>query len=487
MSTTEHRADEPVVVVGNGPAAHRFVETLRRRGHQGPVTVLGAEPDAAYHRPLLLSVLDGTLPPGALGLAPPPDGVHVRTSAVVTGIDRRRRLVRTADGTEVPYGLLVLATGSRSRPPGFDGPGVRTLRTLSDVAPLPEGPVVIAGGGLRGVAAAAALRRAGHEVSLVHPGPHPAHHDLDGPAAALVADALERAGVALELGRRVVGREEGKALLDDGRLSAAATLLVCAGEVPRTGPARAAGLPVRRGVLVDDRLRTRDPYVFAIGDCAEPVGARPAHSLASAWEQADALATFLTGGAGRYRPARRVLRPVLAGLDLTVVGPRGALDGDPVEGEEGVTLSDPARGRYARLLLRGERIHAGVVVGLPRAGAGVGRLYAEDRPVQSDRLALLLGATGGYAASGELPETAVICQCNGVTVKTLTSAWRQGARELPALAAATRATTGCGTCGPAVGRLCERLARTPDGADPDGAARAEPAGAAEPTKGHAHA
>ncbi|MEU8774970.1 FAD-dependent oxidoreductase [Streptomyces sp. NPDC048606] len=484
-----------VVVVGNGPAAHRFVEALRRRGHRGPVTVLGAEPTPAYHRPLLLSVLDGTLSAGALALAPPPSGVSVRTSTAVTGVDRRRRLVRTADGADHPYDTLVLATGSRPRSPGFEGPDVRVARTLDGAAPPAEGPVVIAGGGLRGIATAAALRRAGHEVTLVHPDPRLAHRDLDATASAVVAAALERAGVVLETGRRVVGREEGKALLDDGRLSAASTLLVCAGEVPETGPARAAGLPVRRGVLVDERLRTADPYVRAIGDCAEPAGPYPdaadGPSLASAWEQAEALATLLTGGDAAHRPARRVLRPDIAGLDLTVVGPRGALLAEPEPGEESVTLSDPARGRYARLLLRGERIHAGIVVGLPRAGAAVGRLYAEDRPVQSDRLALLLGTAGGYAASGELPDTAVVCQCNGVTVGTLKLAWREGAREPADLAAATRATTGCGTCGPAVGRLCERLARTPAEA---GAAEAEAgdapdAGAdpAHPTEGRASA
>ncbi|MCX5197284.1 FAD-dependent oxidoreductase [Streptomyces sp. NBC_00249] len=457
--------DRPVVVVGNGTAAHRLVESLVRLGHRGPVTVLGAEPVAAYHRAGLLSVLDGTLPPGALSLAPAPPGVRVLTSAPVTGIDRARRRVRTADGSVHPYGVLVLATGARPRPPGFDAPGVRTLRSLADAAPPPEGPVVVAGGGLRGVAAAAALRRCGHEVTLVHPGPRLAHRDLEGPAAAVLAHALEESGVLLETGRRVVGREEGKALLDDGRVLAAATLLVCAGEVPETGPARTAGLRVRRGIVVDDRLRTSDPLVHAIGDCAEAAGA-PGSSLASAWEQADALAALLTGTDTPYRPARRVLRPGVAGLDLTVVGPRGAFGAEPVEGEETVTLSDPARGRYARLRLRGDRIHSGTVVGFPRAVAAVGRLYAGDRPVQSDRLALLLGSAGGYAASGELPETAVICQCNGVTRKALTQAWHQGARELPALAAATRATTGCGTCLPAVRRLCGQLAEAPD-PDPD--------------------
>ncbi|MGI5448416.1 FAD-dependent oxidoreductase [Streptomyces sp. CA-243310] len=459
-----------IVVVGHGPAAHRLCASLHRLGHRSPVTVLGAEPHAAYNRALLPSVLDGTLPAQALELAAPPGNARVRRAAVVTGVDRARREVRTADGTVYGYEVLVLATGARPRSPGFDSPAVRRLGTLADAEPPPEGPVVIVGGGLRGAGAAAALGRAGHEVTLVHSGPRLAHRDLDGPASAVLARTLEEAGVALELDRRVAGAEHGKAVLDDGRLLAAATVLACAGSVPETAVARAAGLEVRRGIVVDDRLRTGDPRIHAIGDCAEHAGAA-GDSLTSAWEQADALAGILTGSDSPYRPTRRVLRPGIRGLELTVVGPveEPAPDGepapgdDPAPGEETVSLSDPGGGRHARLRLRDGRIRSGIVAGFPQAVAAVGRLYARDLPVPSDRLALLIGSAGGYAASGALPDTAVVCQCNNVTRKALRQAWDGGARALPALAAATRATTGCGTCVPAVGRLCAELARSTEG------------------------
>ncbi|MFJ9075215.1 FAD-dependent oxidoreductase [Streptomyces sp. NPDC102278] len=453
-----------IVVVGHGPAAHRLSASLYRLGHRGPVTVLGAEPRPAYNRALLPSVLDATLPGHALELAAPPGNTRVVRAAVVTGVDRARREVRTADGTVYGYEVLVLATGARPRSPGFDSPAVRRLGTLADAEPPPPGPVVIAGGGLRGAGVAAALGRAGHEVTLVHSGPRLAHRDLDGPASAVLARTLEEAGVTLELGRRVAGAEHGKALLDDGRLLAASTLLACAGSVPETGVAQAAGLEVRRAIVVDDRLRTADPRIHAIGDCAEHAGTA-GDSLVAAWEQADALAAILTGSDNPYRPTRRVLRPGIRGLDLTVVGPGGEPAGgrEPGPGEETVSLSDPAGGRHARLRLRDGRIQSGIVAGFPQAVAAVGRLYARDRPVPGDRLALLIGSAGGYAASGALPDTAVVCQCNNVTRKALRQAWDGGARALPALAAATRATTGCGTCVPAVGRLCAELAGSTEG------------------------
>ncbi|MFI7013386.1 FAD-dependent oxidoreductase [Streptomyces sp. NPDC050164] len=450
-----------VTVIGHGPAAHRLIQRLRHHGHRGPVTVVGAEPRPAYNRALLVSVLDGTLPAAGLALAPLPPDVRVHTGVRATEADLRRRLVRTDDGAEHPYDVLVLATGSRATVPelpGADGtfaPEIRAPYTLADARPVDKGPVVVAGGGLRGVEAAYALGRAGHDVTLVHPGAHPMHRLLDERAGALLTAALRDCGVVPETGRRVFGVEPGKVALDDGRLLAAGTLLMCTGGRPDTALARDAGLAVRHGVVVDDRMRTCDPHVYALGDCAEQPGCHG--TLASAWDQADALARTLTGGDGRRRPSRHVVRPRLPGLAVAVAGPPGTLSapGD----DEQIVLSDPARGRYGRLVLRDGRVHAAVLVGLPRAVAAVGQLYAADRPVPADRLALLLGTGGEYASSAELPDTAVVCQCNNVTKKALEQAWRRGAHDLPAIAAATRATTGCGSCTALVRQVCERAAQ----------------------------
>ncbi|MEU1228291.1 FAD-dependent oxidoreductase [Streptomyces sp. NPDC005828] len=453
-----------VLVVGNGPAAHRLVQRLHHHGHPGPVTVLGAEPRPAYNRALLTAVLDGTLPPEGLALPELPAGTRVRTGTRATSIDRRRRLVRTEDGAAHPYDVLVLATGSRpvvprlARGGGRFAPDVRYPHTLGDARPLGREPVVVAGGGLRGVETGHALARAGHDVTLVHPGPHPLHRLLDARAGTLLAVALRDAGLALETGRRVVGTEPGKVLLDDGSPLAAGTLLLCTGSRPDTALARAAGLTARRGVAVDDLLRTSAPHVYALGDCAEPPGPGAHGTLASAWDQADALARTLTGTTGAPGPARRAVRPRLTGIDLAVVGPPDDPDGTGSAGDERVELSDPARGRYGRLLFRDGRIRAAVLLGLPRAASAVGLLYAEDRPAPADRLALLLGATEEYAGGAELPDTAVVCQCNNVTRGTLLRAWRDGARDLPALAAATRATTGCGSCAALVRGICEKAA-----------------------------
>ncbi|MCX5146596.1 FAD-dependent oxidoreductase [Streptomyces sp. NBC_00320] len=447
-----------VLVIGGGPAAQRFAERLHHHGHRGGVTVLGAEPQAPYHRALLGSVLDGTLPAPALALPALPAGIRLHTGVTVTRIDRARRLVHSTDGTAGSvhrYDTLVLATGSRPavpRIPGLPAEGATALRTLADAercAAAPPGAAVVLGGGLLGVEAAAALRRAGHEVALVHRGPHPLHRHLDAAAGALLTRRLEDLGVDVHADRTAAGYCPGKLTLDDGLVLAADTLLLCTGTVPETGLARRAGLTVAAGVVVDGLLRTDDPRIHAIGDCAEHPGDTAGH-LEPVWAQAESLARQLTGSAPAYGGTRQITRLRVPGVDLVRLG-RG---GPAPEGAEVVAFTDPARGRYARLTLHGQRITGAVLLGLPRAIAAVSRLYALDLPVPAGRLELLLGTAPAAPGADELPGDAVVCRCNNVTKHTVTEACRAGAADLAQIAATTRATTGCGGCTDVVRTLC---------------------------------
>jgi assimilatory nitrate reductase electron transfer subunit len=120
-------------------------------------------------------------------------------------------------------------------------------------------------------------------------------------------------------------------------------------------------------------------------------------------------------------------------------------------------LADPARGRYAKLVVRNDKVVGAILFGVPDAAATITQLYDRGTPVPEDRLALLLGRAlpEGAAATGvgDLPAGALICRCNSISKGKLVSAWREGARDVPALAKATRATTGCGGCRDAVSDL----------------------------------
>jgi assimilatory nitrate reductase electron transfer subunit len=453
-----------IVVVGNGMVGARFCDEVRRRDPDGrllAVTVLGAEPRPAYNRVLLSTVLAGGLTPQAVAL--PAADVTVRTGVAAVAIDRARRVVRTAGGGAEPYDELVLATGSRSRRPPLRGAehGIG-FRDLDDCAALldrarPGARFAVLGGGLLGCEAARGLAGRGVRVTLVHRGPHLMERQLDAGAAGVLAAALERLGVRVVLGARATAWEPGTGLRTEDGTVAADTLVVAAGVRAETGLAADAGLAVDGGILVDDRLATSDGRVHAIGDCARHPGA-VAGVVQPGWEQAAVLADLLTGAdpAARYRGTRTVTRLKARDVDLATVGDPALL------GPASLRFADPDGGRYAALAFDGERVVAGAVLGLPDAAASMIQFFDAGIPVAAeDRLALLLGrALPGAAVTadpGRLPAAAVVCRCNTVTKGALVAAWRSGATDPAALARATRAGTGCGSCGDTVAGLCAWL------------------------------
>ncbi|MFI7384868.1 NAD(P)/FAD-dependent oxidoreductase [Streptomyces sp. NPDC049813] len=374
-----------VVVIGTGLAGTRVA---RRLGEHA--VLIGEEPHAPYNRVLLAEVLAGSYGPDVIELPATP-GPRLRTRAV--RVDRARRLVQCESGAEVPYDTLVLATGSNPVLPPLRGlfqpgatqlpGGVHAFRTMDDCLALsravaPGTRAVVVGGGLLGVSAARALARRGAQVVLVQQAERLMERQLDPASSRLVAGHLTSLGVEIhtECRVRAVGVVDGRVRrveLHDGYvLGTDVTVLAC-GARPRTGLAQAAGLAVRRGVVVDDELRTTDPRVHAVGDCAEHAGA--VYGLATpALEQADALADLLTA-AGSANPARytgtrtltRLTLPHAADpLDLAAFG-----ETEPLPGDDVVQLADATRGTYRRVVVRGDRLVGGVLVG---ALGGVGAL-----------------------------------------------------------------------------------------------------------------
>ncbi|MGA5821163.1 FAD-dependent oxidoreductase [Kitasatospora sp. NPDC094028] len=469
-----------VVIVGNGPAGYRLAQLLTTRAPESEVTVLGEEREPAYNRVLLTEVVAGRLAAESTHLTPlDGPGVRVRTGVAAVGIDRRRRLVRTGDGALHPYDHLVLATGARSfLPPvsglvGEDGalaPGAVAVRTLADGRRLERllregGRAVVLGGGVLGVELARALTERDCKVDVVHRGPHVMDGQLGPEAGRVLSSVLERFGIRVFAGRNATAWTGDRLELDDGSRLPADLLVVSAGAVPEVELARRAGLRVRRGIVVDEYLCTDDPAVRALGDCAEVAG-RVSGLVAPAWEQAGTLAEVLAGAGGRgYSGTPTLTRLKARDVDLVAIG-----EGDrEVPGSEVVTVADPARGRYARMSVRGERVVGAVLLGFPGSAATVSQLFDAGAPVPADRIALLVGAgpVEGAGEPGVMPGQAVVCRCNNVTRNDLVAAWRDGARERSALARATRATTGCGGCRDAVQDICRRLGTVDEVARPE--------------------
>ncbi len=475
-----------IVVVGSGMATTRLVEGLVACGVTATdsVTVLGDEPHAPYNRILLSAVLEGTHREASLTLRPArwyaEHGVDLRLGARVLDVDRDRREVELVDGRRFAYDVLVLATGSIPTLPPIRGlvrldgtlhPAVHAFRSLEDCRRLdaavtrlvaerattgptdPAGPTggrgsaVVVGGGLLGLQVARALAVRGLAVEVVEGGEHLLRSQVGRPAGRIIERDLQRLGTSVYTGARAVrltpGTTDGARpglRLDNGYELETDLVVLTAGGRPATALAKRAGLGVSRGVLVDDQLRTDDPAVHALGDCAEHAG-RVTGFVPPAWEQATALAEHLAGHDVTYPGARTVARLRATDLEVAVLGDPTTAEGQVVE------VTNPVVGSHRRLVVRDGVVVAATLVGdLSRIGLITqhfdrgtvlgpeepGELLMADRPVRPT----------------SLPDDAEVCTCAGVSAGAV-----RACTSLDQVRDTTRATTGCGGCAPAVRQL----------------------------------
>lgn len=476
-----------VLVVGNGMAGARFAEELRQRdpgATRFAITVVGEEPHEAYNRVLLSAVVGGTLTPRETRLKPAgwwtARHIDVLIGVQVTGIEPTARTA-TLEGGAVPgqvlaWDELVLATGSTPFVPtiaGDTGPesGVVAFRTIDDCGRIAEHVraarhAVVIGGGLLGIEAARGLLRKGVDVTVVHAAGVPMERQMDADGGAVLTRVLHEIGARLLLGRCVVARHADAGtptvLLDDGTSLPADLVVVSTGVRPRVDLAQRIGLHVDRGIVVDDRLATSVPHVHAVGECSQHRGVVPG-LVQPGWDQARVLADVLSGDdTARYEGTNVLTRLKAHDIDLTSMG---RIDVDVHDRDhEVLAFTDPRRGRYAKLVLRNDRLVGAILLGVGDAAGPLTQLYDTAAVVPRDRLTLMLGRavtrSGGPESVNlaEMPGPTVICRCNTVTKSQIVSAHRDGCTTVEAVAESTRATTGCGTCSSAVEGLCAWLA-----------------------------
>jgi len=274
---------------------------------------------------------------------------------------------------------------------------------------------------------------------------------LDPAASAVLVTTLSGLGVGVELDVATAEVRSGsrgvEVVLADGRCLRADLFVVACGVRPETRLAEDAGLAVERGILVDDRMRTADRAIFALGDCAQHDGV-VGGLVAPAWEQARVVADVVTGSRplARYRPNPPVTRLKAAGIDLAAMGESTELAG------EQVTFTDPMRGTYAKLVVRDRRLIGAILLGDNPTVGRVIQLFDRGGRLPADLRGLLLGRPVGGPAEpvggspALMPDAAIVCRCNTVTKGALVACWRDGVRSVAGLSARTRAATGCGTC-----------------------------------------
>ncbi|MDO9225749.1 MAG: FAD-dependent oxidoreductase [Pseudomonadota bacterium] len=300
----------PLVILGSGLAGYGLLREFRKRDATTPVTLITADDGRVYSKPNLSNALSQGRAPAQLASetaaqAAAKFNTTILTHTRVSGIDPAGNRLIT-DGGEIPYSRLVLALGADPFPHGLSGDAAQDVLSVNDLddytrfrAAL-EGKhkVAILGGGLIGCEFANDLAAGGHAVTVVHLGPWPLERLIPEPMGQTLAQTLEAKGVAWRFGhtaKQVDATGNGYRLtLDDGSQVEADLVLSAIGLRSRTQLAKAAGIPVNRGIVVNRKLETGVAGIYAVGDCAEVAG----HVLPFVQPlliQVRALAAILTG------------------------------------------------------------------------------------------------------------------------------------------------------------------------------------------------
>jgi nitrite reductase (NADH) large subunit len=458
-----------LVMIGNGMAGVRTLEELLKIAPDlYDITVFGAEPHPNYNRILLSPVLAGEQTVAEIVLNPlawyEDNGITLHLGKAVTQIDRRRRVVRAADGTEAAYDRLLIATGSTPfilPVPGKELAGVIGYRDIADTEAMIDAATkykhaVVIGGGLLGLEAANGLMLRGMQVTVVHIAPWLMERQLDDVAGDLLRKSLVERGLDFRIGAHteaLLGDDTGRVRavrFKDGTEVPAELVVMAAGIRPNTALAESAGLHVNRGIVVSDTLQTvTDARVYAVGECAAHRGV--AYGLvAPLFEQAKVCATHLAEfGIGRYLGSQVSTKLKVTGIDLFSAG-----DFMGGEGCDEIVLSDPQGGVYKKLVLKDDKLVGACLYGDTVDGSWYFKLLREGRPVGDIRDRLMFGESSlgdaghqGQNRAAAMADADEVCGCNGVSKGTICRAIKeQGLFTIDDVRKHTKASASCGSC-----------------------------------------
>jgi nitrite reductase (NADH) large subunit len=465
-----------LAIVGNGMGTCRLLDELVRRDATSlyEITVFGEERGGAYNRILLGRVLAGQSPDSIVTKTPEwydAHGIRLTHQTRIVRLDTRSKRLEAADGQTRAYDVAVLATGSQPLVPPLSGlhsddgelrPGVFVYRTIADCLRMRGyarsgfGAIVV-GGGLLGLEAAKELADLGLHVTVVQSAQVLMNAQLDELGGKMLSRHIERAGIFTRLGRTVeaVYGEERVAgvILDDGTSLPADMVVLACGVRPRVDTARDSGLPINRGILVNDTLATEVPGVYAFGECAEHRG-KTYGIVTPVWEQAAVLADVLCGSQPqeRYRGSKLYTRLKVAGADVASMG---VLEPE-LERDQVLQIVEERTDAYRKLIVRDGELVGAMLVGNTVAAGALVQAFDRGDPLPSDPLEILCQSRLAVAGAERL-----VCNCHKLSEQTLREAVAAGADSVPKLCDATRAGTGCGSCRGELAQLVARHSKRP--------------------------
>jgi nitrite reductase (NADH) large subunit len=474
-----------IVVVGNGMVGYKFCEKLVAKAGVGAfdITVFGEETRPAYDRVHLSSYFDGKTVDD-LTLAPiswyADNHIRLILSDPVVNLDLDAKIITSHHGHTEGYDFLVLATGSDAFVPaieGVDKRGVFVYRTIEDLDLMKNwakkarvGAVI--GGGLLGLEAAKAMMDLGiRDTHVIEFAPRLMPRQIDMGGSQVLQSKLEDMGLTVHLAKnteKILGDTQisGMRFTDETTLKVD-MLVISAGIKPRDELARVAGLAVgvRGGIVVNERLETSDPFVFAIGECALS-GGMIYGLVAPGYEMADVVAANLTGGNKAFKSYDMSSKLKLIGVDVASFG--DAFAGNPYaagvdeRGCRSIVFRDEAKGIYKRVNISadGKHLVGGILIGDASQFGMLQQTVTNKILLPPNAEDLILGSRGGNTEGSlgimDLPDDALICSCEAVTKGQIcTQVSDNECFTIDSIKKCTKAGTGCGGCVPMIKDLIQ--------------------------------
>jgi nitrite reductase (NADH) large subunit len=466
QTRTATPATRQLIIIGNGMVGHHAAMSFLEQtadSDDWTIHIVGEETYSAYDRVHLSEYFQGKTH-AELALGTQEDyhlkGIHTHLGVAAKSLDRDAKTVLLADGSELPYDALILATGSYPFVPPIPGhelPSCLVYRTLDDLDAIrnaaSNGHVgVVIGGGLLGLEAANALTSLGLDTHVIEFAPRLMPVQLDTDAGALLRDKIQALGVQVHVNtatQSITLDEAGRTVLNfaDGEPLIADVVVFSAGIRPQDALARDAGLELgeRGGVAIDNHCQTSDPSVYAVGEVA--LWNKAIFGLvAPGYRMAETAATHIAGGDAQFTGADMSTKLKLLGVDVGAIGDAHA----STPGALTYRYCNERSGIYRKLVTSadGTRLLGAILVGDNSLYDTLLQYYLNDITLPDEPDSLILPSSEGAPQLGvdALPDTATICSCLNVTKGDVIGSIDGGCCSLGEVKADTTAGSGCGGC-----------------------------------------
>jgi ferredoxin-nitrate reductase len=452
-----------VVIIGAGAGAFGFVKSYRELNQEDEIVIFSKENHPFYNRMMLPDYISGEQTWQQLvkmtDEEEPGYNIRLLRGVSVEKVDRENKFVIDSRGIKTTYDKLIMATGSRASVPKNvpSLPGIFTMRSRNDADNFKQhisrnAHVVIVGGGLLGLEMAASLRETGVRITIVHRVSRFLSRQLDTLGSQLLQEEMIDQGCDIFYNDEIqlfYGRSKLTGVgLRSGRKINCDAMILAIGTTPNLELARDCGLTCKRGVIVNERLQTNDPDVYAIGEIAEFDGMMFGVT-AAAEQQAHVVARYLSGDIAAYYQGSLLMNIIkIHGFDLCSIG----ITESPDNSYEEIVFIDKAKRYYKKCIIHKDKLVGTILIGDKTEFLEFKELIANKTELSDKRLQLLRSGKKAEPVLGKL-----VCSCNNVGAENICNKIKSGCTELKELSAATGAGTGCGSCRPEVKRILEEF------------------------------